>query len=127
MINKVEDLFDSAPILFDDTRVTAQLMKLKKLKQDANLLKSHVQIYKEQMAEQKHIRKQMRQIIEKHDINVQQVIERSKGEQYISKCNENYNAYHTYKSNHFFQHETQAQRAPKEAAERINFIVDKVT
>ena len=57
MISKVEDLFDNAPILFDDTRVTAQLTKLKKLKQDANLLKSHVQIYKEQMAEQRHIRR----------------------------------------------------------------------
>ena len=51
MIGKVEDLFDSAPIMFDDSRVNAQLSRLKKLKQDANMLKSHVQIYKEQMAE----------------------------------------------------------------------------
>lgn len=51
MVNKVEDLFDSAPILFDDSQVNAQLARMKKLKQDANMLKSHVQIYKEQMAE----------------------------------------------------------------------------
>lgn len=91
------------------------------------MLKSHVQIYKEQMAEQKHIRRQLRQIIEKHEIDVEQVIERSKGEQYISKCNENYNAYHTYKSNEFFQQETSAQRAPKEATAMINYIINKVT
>ena len=46
-VNKVEDLFESAPITFDDTRVSAQLTRLKKIKQDANMLKSHVQIYKE--------------------------------------------------------------------------------
>ena len=45
----------------------------------------------------------MRQIIEKHEINVEQGIERTKGDEYISKCNENYNAYHTYKTNQFFQ------------------------
>lgn len=108
MVNKVEDLFESAPIMFDDSRVSQQLARLKKIKFDANMLKSHVQIYKEQMAQQKHIRRQLRQIIEKHEIDVDQVIERSGGEMYISKCNENYNAYHTYKSNEFFQQETSA-------------------
>ena len=60
MVNKVEDLFESAPIMFDDSQVGQQLTRLKKLKFDANMLKSHVQIYKEQMAEQKHIRRQLR-------------------------------------------------------------------
>lgn len=73
MVNKVEDLFESAPIMFDDSRVSQQLARLKKIKFDANMLKSHVQIYKEQMAQQKHIRRQLRQIIEKHQIDVDQV------------------------------------------------------
>ena len=47
MISKVEDLFDSNPIMFDDTRVSAQLTRLKKLKQDAGMLKSHVRVYNE--------------------------------------------------------------------------------
>ena len=44
-IGKVEDLFESAPLSFDDSDVSMQLARLKKLKQDASMLKSHVQIY----------------------------------------------------------------------------------
>ena len=42
MINKVEDLFDNNPLMFDDSRVSFQLSRLKKIKSDANMLKSHV-------------------------------------------------------------------------------------
>ena len=76
-INKVEDLFDSAPIMFDDTKVTAQLTRLKKIKQDANMLKGHVQVYNEQMAEQKHMREHIKFLIEKHDIRIDEEIERT--------------------------------------------------
>ena len=69
----------------------------------------------------------MKYLIEQHDIKVDQGIERTKGEQHISNCNDNYNAYLTYKSNHFFEEETAATRAPKEATALINFIVEKVT
>ena len=48
-IGKVEDLFESNPMIFDASSVAQQLNKLKKLKQDADLLKSHVQIYEEKM------------------------------------------------------------------------------
>ena len=38
MIHKVEDLFESNPLMFDDIQVSTQLMRLKKMKQSANLL-----------------------------------------------------------------------------------------
>ena len=53
MINKVEDLFEANPLTFDDQSVALQLERLKKIKQNANLLKSHVQIYDEQIVEQR--------------------------------------------------------------------------
>ena len=45
--NKVEDLFDSNPMMFDYSQVATQLARQKKMKQDANMLLSHVQIYEE--------------------------------------------------------------------------------
>lgn len=50
----------------------------------------------------------MKYLIEKHDIKIDQEIERSNGEQHISTCNENYYAYHSYKNNQFFNEETTA-------------------
>ena len=44
-INKVEDLYESAPLKFDAGTINSQLIRLKKLKQDADLLKSHIQVY----------------------------------------------------------------------------------
>lgn len=37
--------------MFDDSQVSLQLDRLRKFKQNADLLKSHVQIYEEQMEE----------------------------------------------------------------------------
>ena len=87
------------------------------------MLKSHVRVYDESMAEQKRIRENLAYIIEKHDIKVGQEIERLGGEQHISNCNDNYGAYQTYKANLFFKEETAAQRAPKEASLLIKFII----
>ena len=51
----------------------------------------------------------MKYIIEKHNIKIgPEAIERTNGEQHISNCNDNYQAYHTYKSNTFFKEETAA-------------------
>ena len=58
------------------------------------------------MAEQKHIREFMQEIIEKHEIDVDKEIELAPEMQHIMNCNDNYAAFHTYKTNKFFQRET---------------------
>ena len=48
-IGKVEDLFNKNPISFESEKVNSRLMKLKKLEQNADMLKSYLQLYEEEM------------------------------------------------------------------------------
>ena len=113
-INKVEDLFDSNPLNFDGSSVSHQLDRLKKLKQNADLLKSHVQVYQEKMVEQKHSREFNQFLIDKYQIDIKlDEYKLSEGEVHIRNCDDDYLAYHTYKSNHFFEQETAHDRQPK--------------
>ena len=122
-IHKVEDLFESNPLLFDSETVSAQLSRLKKLKQDADLLKSHLQVYNEKMEEQKRCREFTQFIIEKHNIDTSKPVEVTNGEKHVMTCNEDYNAYLTYTENRFFEREKASTRGFKEANELIKNII----
>lgn len=50
-IGTIEDLFAKNPLNFEAEKVNSQLQKLKKLEQNADLLKSHLELYDEQVAE----------------------------------------------------------------------------
>lgn len=71
-------------------------MRLKKLKLNADLLKSHLDVYNEKVAEQKRNREFTQSIIEKHNIDVSKPVELSNGERHVMSCTEDYNAYLTY-------------------------------
>lgn len=113
--------------MFDSETVSAQLTRLKKLKQDADLLKSHLQVYNEKMEEQKKCREFTQFIIEKHNIDTSKPVEVSNGEKHVMTCNEDYNAYLTYTENRFFEREKASTRGFKEANELIKNIIEKVT
>ena len=113
--------------MFDSETVSAQLSRLKKLKQDADLLKSHLQVYNEKMEEQKRCREFTQFIIEKHNIDTSKPVEVSNGEKHVMTCNEDYNAYLTYTENRFFEREKASTRGFKEANELIKNIIEKVT
>lgn len=113
--------------MFDSETVSAQLTRLKKLKQDADLLKSHLQVYNEKMEEQKKCREFTQFIIEKHNIDTSKPVEVSNGEKHVMTCNEDYNAYLTYTENRFFEREKASTRGFKEANVLIKNIIEKVT
>lgn len=126
-INKIEDLYENNPLNFDDCDVNRQLTKLKKMKQDAHLLKSHVQVYNDGMAQNKRMKKFMEFLIKKHNIDVDREQLRCAGAQHTYNANEDMKAFHTHKTNKFFRSETSSQRKPKEATALIKFIIDKLT
>ena len=41
-INRVEDLFEDNPLVFDDCEVSNQLARKKKMAENADLMKNHV-------------------------------------------------------------------------------------
>ena len=83
------------------------------MKQDAELLKSHVQVYQDSMAENKRLNEFMQFLIKKHQIDVEKDSERTAGAMHTYHANEDYLAFHTHKANRFFRKETSAQRKPK--------------
>lgn len=126
-IAKVEDLFTAAPMSFDTEKVSSQLLRLKKLKQNADMLKSHLEVYNEKMDEQKRNRELMKSIIKKHNIDVSKPVELSNGEKHIMTCNEDYSAYLTYQENRFFSRDKAADKANTEAKQAIKAVIKEVT
>lgn len=90
-------------------------------------MKSHIQIYEQQMAEALANRKFMAYLIKKHKIDVTKQREMEDGNQHILNCSMNYKAFFTYKRNDFFKKETYADRVPRQASDLIKHIVHKVT
>ena len=80
------------------------------------------------MEEQKRVREFMTYLIEKHQIKLNDFDEETKAHKYLRNCNEDYQAFLTYKNREFFhEEETLAERAPKEATALIKYIVHRVT
>jgi len=100
---------------------------MKKLKQDSDLLKSHLQVYNETMLEQKRQHEFKEHIIKKHNIDVSHPPEFKGGEKHIMNCNEDYEAYHTFKKNKFFQVQSVAAQQTSKASELIRQIIEKLT
>lgn len=58
----------------------------------------------------------MKQIIAKHQIEIKSEVNTEKGEQHIRSCNEDYEAFHTFKANKFFTEDSTKDRQPKVAS-----------
>ena len=100
---------------------------MRKMKQDASMLKSHVQIYQKDMAERKRLREFMQFIIKKYKIDISEdAIQRQGHEKHLDKCDYDDHAYFTHKYNKFFDKDDKSQRDSKEATAVIARIVSEV-
>ena len=71
--------------------MSRQLIRMRKTKLDASMLKSHVQIYQKDMAERKRLREFMQYLIRKHKINTSEdAIERHGYVKHLERCNDDY-------------------------------------